>query len=114
MRAVSPDQRLQFRIGINVGDVIVEDGDIFGDGVNVAARLERWRRRAASAFPATVRDKVGDRLGVGLEDLGEQTVKNIVRPIRAYRIVLDAVASRHDSCAPPSPRASRRSSCFPS
>ena len=87
---VSPDQRVQFRIGINVGDVIVEDGDIFGDGVNVAARLEPLAAPGGICISATVREQMGDRLGVGFEDLGEQTVKNIVRPIRAYRIVLDA------------------------
>ena len=75
---------IQFRIGINLGDVIVEDGDIFGDGVNVAARLQELAEPGGICVSRAVRDQVqvGDRFDVGFEDLGEQTVKNIVRPIR--------------------------------
>ena len=85
---VPAGRQIQFRIGINLGDVIVEDGDIFGDGVNVAARLEALARPGEICVSAAVRDQVGDRLDVGFEDQGEQTVKNIARPIRVYRIVL--------------------------
>ncbi len=74
---------IQFRIGINLGDVIVEDGDVFGDGVNVAARLQELAEPGGICVSRAVRDQVqvGDRFDVGFEDLGEQTVKNIVRPI---------------------------------
>jgi adenylate cyclase len=80
---------LLFRIGINLGDVIVEDGDIFGDGVNVTARLETMAEPGGICISAAVRDQVGDRLKVGYVDLGEQQVKNITRPIRAYKVLTD-------------------------
>ncbi len=86
---VSPARWLQFRIGINLGDVIDEDGDIFGDGVNVAARLQALAEPNGICVSAAVRDQVGDRLDVAFEDLGEQTVKNIARPIRVFRVLLD-------------------------
>jgi adenylate cyclase len=84
---------LLFRIGINLGDVIVEDGDIFGDGVNVAARLESMAEPGGICISAAVRDQVGDRLKVGFADLGEQQVKNITRPIRAYKVLIDSAPS---------------------
>ena len=86
---VSPARWIQYRIGINIGDVIVEDGDIFGDGVNVAARLQELAAPNGICVSAAVRDQVGDRLDVAFEDLGEQCVKNIVRPIRIFRVLLD-------------------------
>src|SRR5712691_11615673 len=86
---VAPARWIQFRIGINLGDVIVEDGDIFGDGVNVAARLQELAAPNGICVSAAVRDQVGDRLDVAFEDLGEQNVKNIVRPIRIFRVLLD-------------------------
>jgi adenylate cyclase len=86
---VSPARWIQFRIGINLGDVIVEDNDIFGDGVNVAARLETLAEPGGICVSAAVRDQVGERLeDVVFEDLGDQSVKNIARPIRVYRIGL--------------------------
>jgi adenylate cyclase len=90
---VSPARWIQFRIGINLGDVIVEDGDIFGDGVNVAARLQELAAPNGICVSAAVRDQVGDRLDVAFEDLGEQNVKNIVRPIRIFRVLLDKESS---------------------
>jgi adenylate cyclase len=84
---------LLFRIGLNLGDVIVEDGDIFGDGVNVAARLETMAEPGGISISAAVRDQVGDRLKVGYADLGDQQVKNISRPIRAYKVLIDAPAA---------------------
>src|SRR5438552_7092222 len=86
---VSPARWIQYRIGINLGDVIVEDGDIFGDGVNVAARLQELAAPNGICVSAAVRDQVGDRLDVAFEDLGEQSVKNILRPIRIFRVLLD-------------------------
>src|SRR6202041_1733474 len=72
---------LLYRIGLNFGDVIVEDGDIFGDGVNVAARLETMAEPGGICISAAVRDQVGDRLKIGYPDLGDQQVKNSPRPI---------------------------------
>src|SRR5207237_9997548 len=86
---VPPARRIQCRIGINIGDVIVEDGDIFGDGVNVAARLQELAASGGICVSAAVRDQVGDRLDVAFEDLGEQNVKNIARPIRVFRVLCD-------------------------
>ena len=78
--------RITFRIGINLGDVIVEEYDIFGDGVNVAARLEALAEPGGICISRVVRDQVRDRLDCTFEDLGEQEVKNIPRPVRAYRV----------------------------
>jgi adenylate cyclase len=87
---VAPARWIQFRIGINLGDVIVEeDGDIFGDGVNVASRLEALAEPGGICVSAAVRDQVGDRLDVAFEDLGEQTVKNIARPLRVFKVLLE-------------------------
>jgi adenylate cyclase len=80
---------LLYRIGINLGDVIVEDGDIFGDGVNLTARLEAMAEPGGICVSAAVRDQVGERLSVGYEDLGEQYLKNIARPIRVYKVLLN-------------------------
>lgn len=86
---VPPPRWIQFRIGINLGDVIVDQNDIFGDGVNVAARLEALAEPGGICVSGAVRDQVGDRLdGVQFDDLGEQNVKNIARPIRVFRIRL--------------------------
>jgi len=85
---VPADKRLEFRIGINVGDIIIEDGDIFGDGVNVAARLEALAEPGGICVSRVVRDQVRDKLDFSFEDLGEQQVKNIARPVRTHRIVL--------------------------
>jgi adenylate cyclase len=87
---VAPARWMQFRIGINLGDVIVEGNDIFGDGVNVAARLEMLADPGGICVSGAVRDQVGDRLeDIGFEDLGDQAVKNIARPIHVYRVRLE-------------------------
>ena len=86
-RDMSSSRALLFRIGINLGDVIVEEGDIFGDGVNVAARLESIAEPGGICISGAVRDQVGDRLDVEYADLGEQQVKNISRPIRVFRVL---------------------------
>lgn len=87
---VAPARWMQFRIGINLGDVIVDGNDIFGDGVNVASRLEVLAESGGICVSGAVRDQVGDRLeDMSFEDLGDQTVKNIVRPIRVFRVRLD-------------------------
>ena len=112
--ALPQDQRIEFRIGINVGDIIIEDGDIFGDGVNIAARLEgiaepggicmsrgRVHGRCATSSTSTSRT------------LGEQQLKNIARPVRVYRVQLDAAADRPTGWhrAPPCPTSRRLRCC---
>ena len=86
---VEDDQRLDFRIGVNLGDVIIEGDDIHGDGVNVASRLEGLADPAGICVSAKVFEEIRYKLGVGFEDLGEQEVKNIPQPVRAYRLVTD-------------------------
>jgi len=87
---LSSSRSLLYRIGLNLGDVIVEeDGDIFGDGVNVASRLEALADPGGICISGAVRDQVGDRLDVAYEDLGEQHVKNINRGIRVFRVLLN-------------------------
>ena len=87
---VPDNQRIQFRIGINLGDIIFEDEDIYGDGVNVAARLEQLAEIGGICISAAVHDQVLDRLEVAFEDLGEKSLKNISRPVRVYQVSFDA------------------------
>ena len=82
-----PDHRIEFRMGINLGDIIKDGRDIYGDGVNVAARLEALAEPGGICVSRVVRDQVRDKLDFAFEDLGEQQVKNIARPIRAYRVM---------------------------
>jgi len=89
---VSEERRIEFRIGINLGDVIAEGEDIFGDGVNVAARLEALAEPGGICVSRVVRDQVRDRLDYTFEDLGEQQVKNIARPVRVYALRSDSIA----------------------
>jgi adenylate cyclase len=84
--------RIRFRIGINLGDVIVEDDDIFGDGVNVAARLEGLCDPGGLYISRMVRDQIRDKLAYAFEDRGEQSVKNIARPVRVYALRAEAIA----------------------
>jgi len=87
--ATEPAARIEFRIGVNLGDIIVEDGDIFGDGVNVAARLESIAPIGGIAVSQSVRDHVGKRLDLAFEDMGERRLKNIEAPIRVYSISVE-------------------------
>jgi adenylate cyclase len=87
----APDSGIELRIGINLGDVIVEGDDLYGDGVNIAARIEALTDPGGVFVSNTVHDHVRDRLPFVFEDLGEQQVKNIARPVRVYR-VRDAAA----------------------
>jgi adenylate cyclase len=98
---VQQDRRIEFRIGVNLGDVIVDGDDIYGDGVNVAARLESIAEAGGITVSQSVRDHVGNRLALGFEDRGEQQLKNIEKPIRVYHVVLEEpadapVASKKD------------------
>lgn len=94
-------ERFRLRIGINLGDVIIDEDDIHGDGVNVAARLEALAEPGGICVSRSVRDHVRDRIGLPLEDLGEVQVKNIARPVRAFRIRLEGAASAAASARPP-------------
>ncbi len=85
---VPEDRRIEFRIGINLGDIIFDDNDIYGDGVNVAARIESIARPGGVAVSGTVRDHIGKNLDLVFEDMGEQVLKNIDRPVRVYNVDL--------------------------
>ena len=85
--AVPADGRVQFRIGIHQGDIIVEDGDIFGDGVNIAARLESLAEPGGICVSARVQEDASGKLDLAFEDIGEQRLKNITRPVRVFRVV---------------------------
>ncbi|HEX4151889.1 MAG TPA: adenylate/guanylate cyclase domain-containing protein [Steroidobacteraceae bacterium] len=85
-REVPDEQRIRFRIGINLGDVIAEEHDIFGDGVNVAARLEALAEPGGICISRMVRDQIRDKLPYSFEDMGEQSVKNIARPVQVYAL----------------------------
>jgi adenylate cyclase len=84
--AVPADKRLDFRIGINVGDIVVEDGDIFGDAVNVAVRLEGVAEPGGICVSARVQEDAAGKLNLCFDDMGEQQLKNIARPVRVYRV----------------------------
>ncbi len=85
---IPQERRIAFRIGINLGDVIIEDEDIYGDGVNIAARLEALAEPGGIYVSRVVHDQVRDKVDFGFEDLGEQPVKNIARPVHVYRIAV--------------------------
>lgn len=91
--ALSAERRMEFRIGVNVGDVVVSGSDLLGDGVNVAARLEQKARPGEILISRSVRDAVRDRLELRLEDLGNILVKNIPRPVRTFRVLAGSAAS---------------------
>jgi TolB-like protein/class 3 adenylate cyclase/Flp pilus assembly protein TadD len=99
---IGADNRIELRIGINLGDVIVEGDDLYGDGVNIAARIEALADASGVFISNTVHDHVRDRLPFGFEDLGEQQVKNIARPVRVYR-VRDADSAASSPSAPAQP-----------
>jgi adenylate cyclase len=95
-RAIAEDRRIQFRVGINLGDIIIDGNDIFGDGVNIAARLEALAEPGGICISRTVRDQVRDKLRYRFDDLGEQSVKNISRPVR-----VDAMSAKAVAVTPP-------------
>jgi adenylate cyclase len=97
---IPTERRIEFRIGINVGDIIIDGGDIYGDGVNVAARLENLAQPNGILVSRTVHDHVQDKLSFSFEDIGEQSVKNITRPVRAFRIGVGDEAGRPAPATP--------------
>src|ERR1700687_4947233 len=106
-----PDKsRMHFRVGVNLGDVVVKNEDLLGDGVNVAARLETLAEPGGICISSSVYDQITGKLDLGFQDIGEQALKNISRPIRVYRVSGTAVPQRP---APPPPRARRLGKSFP-
>ena len=97
------ESRMLFRIGINVGDVMVKDGDIFGDGVNVAARLEGIAEPGGICVTRGVRDHLRDRMEYKFEDLGEHSVKNIARSVRVFRVRFDPNGTTELAASEPPP-----------
>src|SRR6516164_5866341 len=85
---IAADKRIEFRIGVHQGDIVVEDGDIFGDGANVSARLEGLAEPGGICVSARVQEDAAGKLDLSFEDLGEQSLKNIARPVRVYRVRL--------------------------
>jgi adenylate cyclase len=96
-------ERIEFRIGVNVGDIIVDNGDIFGEGVNVAARLEGLAEPGGICVSGHVREDVHGTLDVVFEDMGEQRLKSIARPVRVYRVRLNETAARPAPSLPDKP-----------
>src|SRR6266480_6196678 len=97
---VPDERRIRFRIGVNLGDVIAEGDDIFGDGVNIAVRLESIAEPGGISVSNSVRDQVGNRLDLTFEDKGEQNLKNIEKPIRVYSVSLDGPGARSEKQRP--------------
>ncbi len=105
-----PDaRRIEFRIGVNLGDVIIQDDDVFGDGVNVAARIEGLAKPGGICLSRAARDQVRDRLAIALHDLGEVAVKNIARPVRCFAVVSDTAGEGTSQEAPPPEPAAKAS-----
>jgi adenylate cyclase len=111
---VPAERRIGYRIGLNLGDIIIDDKDIYGDGVNIAARLEALAEPGGICVSRVVRDQVRDKLGFSFADMGERQVKNIARPVRTHRILLGAEAeepiSEADVAASPARPAAQKPS----
>jgi class 3 adenylate cyclase len=103
---IPPVRRMLFRIGLNLGDILIEGDDILGDGVNVAARLEGIAEPGGICISSSAYDQIRGKVSVEFTDLGEQTLKNIARPIRAYAVGPNA---NTDRAAPPLSSAPRLS-----
>ncbi len=102
-RAETPDlPAMRFRIGINLGDVMVDGGDLYGDGVNIAARLESLAEPGGICIAGSVFEQVRKKLDFGFDFIGPREIKNIAEPVPAYRILLEGAASPHPA-APPAP-----------
>jgi adenylate cyclase len=105
---VPEDEHIVFRVGVNLGDIIADGRDIYGDGVNIAARLEALAEPGGICISRVVRDQIRDKLTYPFEDMGEQTVKNIVRPVRAYLLSAAAMAALPPVIPSARPRSARR------
>jgi hypothetical protein len=97
-----PERRMEFRIGVNLGDVMVEGDQIYGDGINVAARLESLADPGGICISGTVHEQIRDKLALGYKDNGEQTVKNIARAVHVWRVLPDgSISPRRETRRPP-------------
>ncbi|MEE8187699.1 MAG: adenylate/guanylate cyclase domain-containing protein, partial [Kiloniellales bacterium] len=105
---LADERKLMFRIGINVGDVMVRDGDLFGDGVNVAARLEGLAEAGGVCISGSVFEQIKHKLSLDFEDMGQQEVKNIAEPVSAYRLVPGQVSVSAGATAAAKPSGARR------
>ena len=101
--AISEDRRIEFRIGINVGDIIIDEGDIYGDGVNVAARVETLARPGGICISDNAYQQIKGKLAFDVSDMGEQKLKNIAEPLRIYDVRLDGAPSRPVLALPDKP-----------
>lgn len=97
---MAADQRIDYRIGVNLGDIMIDGDDIAGDGVNVASRLETLAEPGGICVSAAVQEQFHGRKGISFLDIGEQRVKNIARPIRVYRVALDGTSRRRGRGGP--------------
>src|SRR5216110_1336689 len=98
---VSRDVRIEFRIGIHLGDIIIDDNDIFGDGVNIAARLEGMAERGGVCISDDAQRQIRGKVDIAFEDMGPQNLKNIIEPMRVWRLRTNAGASAATSTKPP-------------
>ena len=105
---VPEDQRITYRIGINIGDIIVEGDDIYGDGVNIAARIEGLAEPGGICLSDMVHQNVKAKLHLAFEDLGKQQVKNIPEPVRVFKVLLDAPVAEHTVTPAPAVKRSLR------
>ena len=92
--AIPEDRRIEFRIGINVGDIIIDEGDIYGDGVNIAARVETLATPGFICLSDNVYQQIKGKLSIDVTDLGEQQLKNIAQPVRVYSVRLEGIVAR--------------------
>jgi adenylate cyclase len=99
--AVPPESRIEFRVGIHTGDIVVEDGDIFGDGVNIAARLEGLAEPGGICVSARVQEDVAGKIDLAFDNLGEPELKNIARPVRVFRVRPNRVAGTANDASRP-------------
>ena len=100
---IEPPRRMQFRVGINIGDVVFDDVRIYGDGINVAARLENIAEPGDICISGKVYEEINGRIELACEDIGEQQLKNIARPVRAYRVRVNGIATSAASTLPDKP-----------
>src|SRR4029453_14376008 len=101
--AIPEDRRIEFRIGINVGDIIIDDGDIYGDGVNIAARVESLASPGEICLSDKGNQQIKGKLAFDVRDLGEQNLKNIAQPVRVYGVRLDGTPERPALVLPDKP-----------
>src|ERR1700678_2742960 len=97
---IPQDTRIEFRIGIHVGDIIIDDNDIFGDGVNIAARLEGIAEPGGVCISDDAQRQIRGKVDIDFDDMGSQTLKNITEPMRAWRLRIDANSSAAESVGP--------------